>query len=112
MSAIKSGTVVPKSGTHPRTVRIIGKTYRIKYVSGKPLEEDDLGEFDPAKQSITIRRGQPLEQEQDTLLHECLHAISSELDLSLTEKQVRPLATTWLGMLKDNPAFIAYLRRK
>ena len=98
--------------TRPKQCRIIGKTYRILYVSGKPLEDDDLGEFDPYKQLIVIKNGQPLEGEQDTLLHEIVHAISNEADLGLTEKQVRPLATIMLGVLKDNPRVDSYLRRK
>lgn len=91
---------------------VIGKTYDVHYVSGKPLEEDDLGEFDPTLQKITVRKGQPLETEQDTLLHEVTHAIDSELNLNLNEKQVRGLATGLLAVLKDNPKFYTYLRRK
>jgi hypothetical protein len=91
---------------------VIGKTYDIHYASGKPLEEDDLGEFDPALQKIIVRKGQPLETEQDTLLHEVIHAIDSELNLNLSEKQVRGSATGLLAVLKDNPKFYSYLRRK
>lgn len=96
----------------PYAVRVIGKTYDIHYVSGKPLEEDDLGELDPALQRITIKKGQPLETEQDTVLHEALHAVDSELNLNLSEKQVRGLATGILAVLKDNPKFYQYLRRR
>ena len=98
--------------TRPAAVKIIGKTYSVRYVSGKPLEDDELGEFDPDTQKISVKTGQPLEQEQDTVLHELVHAISHETDISMTERQVRPLATTLLGMLKDNPALVSYLRRK
>ena len=60
----------------PASVRVIGKTYRVIYASGKPLEDDNLGEMDADKQRIHIRDGKPLEQEQDTLLHEVFHAVS------------------------------------
>lgn len=95
-----------------KALRVIGKTYEVHRVSGKPLEEDDLGELDPALQKITIRKGQPLETEQDTLLHEVFHAVDNELNLNLSEKQVRGLATGFLAVLKDNPRFYIYLRRK
>lgn len=95
----------------PFSVRVIGKTYDIHYKTTME-EEDDLGEFDPALQKITIKKGQPLETEQDTLLHEVMHAVDSELNLNLSEKQVRGLATGILAVLKDNPKFYQYLRRK
>lgn len=88
------------------------RSYDIHYVSGKPLEEDDLWEFDPTLQRITVKKGQPLETEQDTLLHEITHALDSELNLKLSEKQVRGLATGILAILKDNPKVYQYLRRK
>ena len=96
----------------PSAVRIIGKTYGISYVNGKPLDDDDLGEFDPFKQRISVRESQPLEQEQDTVLHEVIHAISHEADINLQEKQVRPLATILLGILKDNERLVSYLRKR
>jgi hypothetical protein len=96
----------------PRQVRIIGKTYSILWTSGKPLDDGDLGELDPATQRMSIRVGQPLEQEQDTVLHEVIHAIDNELNLGLREAQVRSLATGVLAVMKDNPRFSTYLRRK
>jgi len=95
-----------------KACRVIGKTYGISFVSGKPLDDGDLGELDPAKQRITIRKGQPLEQEQDTVLHEVIHAVDCEGNLGLSERQVRGLGTILLGVMKDNPAFVRYLTRK
>jgi hypothetical protein len=91
---------------------VIGKTYDIHYGTGKPLGKDDIGDFDPAEQRITIRTGQKIETEQDTLLHEVLHAIDSELNLNTSEEQIAGLATGLLAVLKDNPKFYSYLRRK
>ena len=100
------------SSTKPVEIRIIGKTYGIQYTSGAPLDDDNIGELDPDKQKITIKKGQPLETEQDTFLHEIIHAIDHELNIGLREKQVRALATGFLAALKDNPKLVAYLRRK
>ena len=98
--------------TRLKACRVIGKTYGISFVQGKPLEDGDLGELDPAKQRISIRKGQPLEQEQDTVLHEITHAIDIEGNLGLQERQVRGLATIFLGVMKDNPGLMRYLMRK
>lgn len=98
--------------TRLRSCRVIGKTYGIAFVQGKPLDDGDLGELDPAKQRISIRKGQPLEQEQDTVLHEITHAIDIEGNLGLQERQVRGLATIFLGVMKDNHGLMRYLMRK
>ena len=96
----------------PSAAKIIGKTYGIAYAAGKPLDDGNLGELDHDKQAITIRVGQPLEQEQDTVLHEIFHGIDHELFLKMSEKQVRGMATGLLAVLKDNPRLVSYLRRK
>lgn len=98
--------------TRLKACRVIGKTYRISFVQGKPLDDGDLGELDPAKQGISIRKGQPLEQEQDTVLHEIFHAVDTEGNLGLSERQVRGLGTIFLGVLKDNPSLIRYLTKR
>lgn len=98
--------------TRLKACRVIGKTYGIHFVQGKPLDDGDLGELDPGKQRISIRKGQSLEQEQDTVLHEITHAIDIEGNLGLQERQVRGLATIFLGVMKDNPGLMRYLMRK
>jgi hypothetical protein len=96
----------------PERIRILGKPFAVQYVSGVPLEDDLNGECDTDKQAILIREGQPLESEQDTLLHECLHAIDEAVDARLKETQVKKVATALLAVLKENPSFVSYLRRK
>lgn len=71
-----------------------------------------MGECDNDKQLILIRDGQPLESEQDTLLHEVLHAVDEAMGLKMKEAQVKGCATGLLAVLKDNPRFATYLRRK
>ena len=97
--------------TRPASVKVIGKTYSITYTNGRPLDDGNLGEMDPDKQTLTVKKGQPLEQEQDTVLHEVMHAIDHELGLSLSEKHVKGMATGLLAVMKDNPRFVTYLRK-
>ena len=84
----------------------------MNYASGLPLPEGLLGECDSDKQVITILDQQPLETEQDTLLHEVLHAVDDAMGLKMKEAQVKGAATGLLAVLKDNPRLAAYLRRK
>lgn len=96
----------------PERVRVLGKRVTIEYCTGAPLDDGLNGECDVDRQRILVREGQPLESEQDTLLHELLHAIDESMGLRMKESQVKGAATGLLAVMKDNPALVAYLRRK
>jgi len=96
----------------PEKVRILGKTYLIKYVSAEPLAADEMGECEPDAQTICIREAQSLQSEQDTLLHECLHALENLLSLKLRHDDVVRITTGIHALLRDNPHLIAYLKRR
>jgi hypothetical protein len=88
------------------------------------LEEDGLGRLvgrtHHPKCEIYIKPGMSLSQSRDTLLHEILHvligtgvglnyrvAIAENADL---EEAIVATVTPWLlGVLRDNPAVLAYL---
>lgn len=95
----------------PEKLKILGKPFQVKWVS-EGLDAELVGECDSDKQVISIRDGQPLEQSQDTLLHEVIHAIDEAVDAGLKESQVKRLATGLLAVLKENPKMGAFLRRK
>ena len=92
----------------PERIRILGKAFKVTNV----VPDDLNGECDTDTQTISIRDGQPLESEQDTMLHEVIHAIDEAMDVKMKETQVKKMATALLAVLKDNPSFCAYLRRK
>lgn len=96
----------------PERVRILGKPFKVEFGVGAPLEDGDMGDCNTEGQVLTVRDGQPLENEQDSLLHEVIHAISDYMEIKMREGQVTKLATGLLAVLKDNPALAAYLRRK
>jgi hypothetical protein len=97
----------------PERIRILGKPFKIVYCSGtEPLADDQVGECDPDKQQILVRDGAPLESEQDTLLHELLHALDEATDAKMKETQVKKMATALLAVLKDNDEFVGYLQKK
>jgi hypothetical protein len=104
----------------PERIRILGKPFKVEFVAKdhdglKDGPEDDdpgMGRQDTDQQEIYIRSGQPLESEQDTVLHEVIHSVEETLELGMTEDQVTKLAIGLLAVLKDNPSFVTYLRRK
>jgi hypothetical protein len=93
----------------PERIRVLGKAFK---VTNGPLEDNLNGECDTDKQTLAVRDGQPLESEQDTLLHEVIHAIDEAMGLKMKEAQVKGCATGLLAVMKDNPGLMAYLRKK
>jgi hypothetical protein len=94
----------------PSKLRILGKKWAITY--GPLAAKDELGECDLENQHLTVKDGLKPEQEQSTLLHECIHAISDSLGLGLTEKQVQGLETGLYDLNSSNPRFFSYLKKK
>jgi len=93
----------------PAHIRILGKRFT---VGNGPLKDDLVGECDTDAQTIYVKDGLPLDSEQDVLLHEVIHAVDEMVDAKMKESQVKRLATGLLAVLKDNPRFVSFLRRK
>jgi len=94
----------------PAAIKVIGRRYRVEFVrTGGALQEDERGECDTDGQLISVLEGQPLEGEQDTVLHEVIHAIEHAMGLDLKEEEVEKLTTGLIAVIKDNPSFLRYL---
>lgn len=100
---------------------IVGKTYRIRVVTerAKDFEDGDYGMCDNDAHVISIIAGRSLGNDQDTLMHEVIHAIEFQMgtDGSIHKRPshehcVQALATGLLAFVKGNPAAVSYLRRK
>lgn len=94
------------SNRFPASVRILGRTFEI---SKEPLDEGLCGLCYPAGQRILVAPEQSPLEEVDTVLHESIHAVEYLLDLRMSEKQVRLLATALVGIFQDNPEFARYI---
>jgi hypothetical protein len=95
----------------PERIKVLGKRFALQFPDGAPLDDGLNGECDSDNQLILVRDGQPLESEQDTVLHEILHAVDEAMGLKMKESQVKGAATGLLAVLKDNPALVTYLRK-
>jgi hypothetical protein len=93
----------------PAKAKLLGKVWTVTY---EQMPKDDLGECDLEKQHITVKDGLKPEQEQSTVLHEFIHAISDSLGLGLSEKQVQGLETGLYDLNASNPRLFPYLRKK
>lgn len=94
----------------PKRIRILGKRFTVSYPEA--VEGDLVGECDTDSQTIAVQDKLPLESEQDTLIHEVLHAIDEMVDSKLRESQVKRLATGLLAILRENDDLARYLTLK
>jgi uncharacterized beta-barrel protein YwiB (DUF1934 family) len=78
----------------PNKLKILG--HEVTVIESDSL--DGSGEFDKEKMMITIYSKSAQSWKEETLIHEILHVINSEL----TEKDVDFLAQTLYAVIKDN----------
>lgn len=88
-------------------IDILSKRFIVKW---KPTPGGkDYGHCDSFQCTILVDPKQHLEQQKDTLLHECVHALDHELDTGMREKQVRRIATGLLDFMRSNPEVVKWL---
>ena len=97
--------------TRPARVRVLGKVYRIEYV-GQIGDGGDLGECDSDAQVIRILDGQSLQSEQDTLLHELLHAVEAAQQMEIGHADIVRFTTGIAALNADNARLFHFLRRR
>ena len=105
----------------PERIKVLGKVYRVRVVTERAqgFEDGDYGECDNDKHIITLIAGRSLGNDQDTLLHEVIHAVAFQMNVDGAigkrgneEQWVQALATGLLAVMKDNPTLVSYLRQK
>lgn len=92
----------------PETLNVLGKRYAVQLVQ---RESGDYGECFVDKCRIEVADYQCEDQQRDTLLHEVMHAVDHEMHCSMSEPQIRRMATGLLAVLRHNPEFVEFLRR-
>ena len=94
----------------PKTVKVLGKTYRILFVD---LVDDDGSSGSHSFASLEVRLDKNLhaEVQAETLLHELIHAVEEHMDLELTEKQVHGLSVGLFQVLRDNRPIASFISK-
>lgn len=92
------------------TLRILGKTYTLRFVDRVEMEGGDpkeqlMGLCSDGKQDIQVSIHQPKDALKDTILHEILHAVDYQMQLGLKERQVHGIAAGLVAVFLDNPEF-------
>lgn len=89
----------------PLTLDLLGKRWAVSFKK----DSKNFGTCDHAKCVINLTTTQGAENMKDTLLHEIVHALETEGQLKMSERQVRILSTLLLAALRQNPKLVAFL---
>lgn len=103
------------SKNRPSSFTFLGKTYQIEYVD-EVTPPDEVEDFEVLfgatyhfDKVIQVRNDLDKNEELDTTLHEIFHGVDFILDLGLTERQVKVLATAFVSLLETNPSLKDYI---
>lgn len=99
---------VPQVEEAPKSIRILGKEYGVQFIE----DFENCGECHDIKQMIKMQTEMPMALEQDTLLHEVIHALDFNMKLHMKERQVSALASGIIAVFRDNPSFVKYLSQQ
>ena len=76
------------------------------------LETGKLGEMRQGACLMKVVSGQDPQQERDTVLHEVLHSLCSELGFDPKEEFIQGMSAALYGVLLKNPQLVDYLTLK
>jgi len=98
----------------PDKALILGFDYQVDIVDEARFTDgaEAAGYCDREKQLIYINASQTNQAVADTLIHECIHAISAALNLDLEEKDVIRWTTSVRNLFRSNPDAIVWLAEK
>ena len=90
-----------------KSFKLFGKTWSVKFVdpedwSMNGTNERYMGRKDHSTQEILIKTRLSNEQTLDTILHEIIHVMDTELDMKFREGQITQLATFMVDLLLSN----------
>ena len=96
----------------PKRIRILGKYYKIVKDTTPHGESELAGQLIVEKCQIQYMEDQDPQQQRDTVIHECIHAIEETMGLALTEEQVLGLGGGIYALLVENPNFVKWIMSK
>lgn len=87
-------------------VKILGKHVSITQQPPNSRTDTFMGRMDDAMNSMVINSEMPDQNKSETILHESIEYINSQLELELTHKQISALSMSMYQFINDNIAEI------
>lgn len=70
-----------------------------------------FGQYDPANNTIKVKRDVSDDVADNTTCHELCHVIETMVGIQLTEEQIQAIGFGWYTIIRDNPTFIRRLQQ-
>jgi Zn-dependent peptidase ImmA (M78 family) len=97
----------------PKSIKVLSVNYKVKLVSKEWKEEAEAyGLCNKDEAFIKLTKKQPLSIRLDTAIHELFHAVYHNMSILDEEKEeaiVSRMATGWVSVMRDNPAFCRWM---
>lgn len=89
-------------------IKTLYSTFKIIYQKKVMFNnKEGEGRICPTKGYFKIAtNGFSIKSQKQTIMHESLHALTSELTIDLDEKEIEALACALVKFIEDNPEFI------
>lgn len=79
-------------------IKIAGHTFDVEQINNLA----DSGSTDTSFNKILIKADLCKEQQESTLIHECIEAVNSIYDLNLNHQTIQTLEAAFYQIIKDN----------
>lgn len=86
----------------PEKIKLGGFNITVKKERHLIIERNELGNYRPRIQQITIDEDNTDQQQEETLIHEILEAITCHYDVDIEHHKLSVIATVLHQVLKDN----------
>lgn len=90
----------------PEKIKIGGFIINVEEIENLIVKRNNLGEYSPTTNKISIDKSVTEQQKEETLLHEIMEAINCIYDIDLNHHQISIIATVLHQVLKDNELVI------
>lgn len=81
---------------------VLGKKITVKYLSEASSDDPYMGRSDVKRNEITICKDMPIDNQEETLLHEVIHNILDNLGVKQRENLIQQLSVSLYSVFKDN----------
>jgi hypothetical protein len=85
-----------------KEVKVLGINYKISLFDSPGRADGSMGRSDVMMGKITICKDMPQDIQEQTLWHEILHVIDTNVGTKLTEEQVTALSGGLYSVIKEN----------
>ena len=85
-----------------KIMKLFGKTYKIDFDTEKIMDRCDIGTVNKNEGLILVEQKMSKDEISETILHEFIHCIDSDLKIGLSEEQVCRISVGLFSFFSEN----------